>query len=123
MNKGIKQKFMIALGWFFVVLGIIGSVLPVMPTTIFLILALGIFSKSSPRFHRMLLNNKYVGEDLKRWEQSKAMSRPSKKKATLVILISFGLSIAILHSRVGLQLMLMAIAMILLLIIWRIKES
>jgi len=123
MNKGIKQKTMIVLGWFFVILGIIGALLPVMPTTVFLIIALGIFSKSSPRFYRMLLNNKYVGEDLKRWEQSRTISRSSKKKATAVILISFGLSIAILHSRVGLQLMLIAIAMILLLIIWRIKES
>jgi uncharacterized membrane protein YbaN (DUF454 family) len=94
-----------------------------MPTTVFLIVALGIFSKSSPRFHKMLLNNKYVGEDLKRWEQSKTMSRSSKKKATIIILLSFALSIAILHGRVGLQLMLIAIAAVLLLIIWRIKET
>lgn len=122
MNKGIKQKIMIALGWLFVILGIIGALLPVMPTTVFLIIALGLFSKSSPRFHKMLLNNKYFGDDLKRWEQSKTMSRSSKKKATGVIIISFGLSLAILHGRVGLQLMLITIAVILLIIIWRIKE-
>ena len=123
MNSGIKQKLMIALGWFFVILGIIGALLPLMPTTVFLIIALGLFSKSSPRFHKMLLNNKFFGKDLKQWEQNKTMSRSSKKKATVVILISFGLSIAILHGRIGLQLMLVSIAAILLLIIWRIKES
>jgi uncharacterized membrane protein YbaN (DUF454 family) len=123
MNSGIKQKLMIALGWFFVILGIIGALLPVMPTTVFLIIALGLFSKSSPRFHKMLLNNKYFGQDLQRWEQSKTMSRSSKKKATLIILISFGLSIAVLHGRIGLQLMLIAIATILLFIIWHIKEK
>jgi len=123
MNQGIKQKFMIALGWFFVILGIIGALLPVMPTTVFLIIALGIFSKSSPRFHKMLLNNKYFGEDLRRWEQTKSISRQSKKKATLVIIVSFGLSIAILHGRLGLQTMLLVLASVLLLIIWRLKES
>ena len=123
MNKGIKQKLMVALGWFFVALGVIGAILPVMPTTIFLIIALGIFSKSSPRFHKMLLNNKYFGEDLRLWEQNKTMSRVSKKKATIIIVISFGLSITILHGRMGLQFMLVSIATVLLLVIWRIKES
>ncbi len=123
MNSDIKQKLMIALGWFFVILGIIGALLPVMPTTVFLIIALGLFSKSSPRFHQMLLNNRFVGKDLKQWEQNKTMSRSSKKKATFIIFLSFGASVAILHGRVGLQLMLLSIASVLLIIIWRIKES
>ncbi len=123
MNSDIKQKLMIALGWFFVILGIIGALLPIMPTTVFLIIALGLFSKSSPRFHQMLLNNKFVGKDLKQWEQNKTMSRSSKKKATFIIFLSFGASIFILHGRVGLQLMLLSIASVLLIIIWRIKES
>lgn len=123
MNKGIKQKLMITLGWFFVILGIIGAVLPIMPTTIFLILALGVFSKSSPRFHQMLLDNKYVGKDLQRWEQSKTISRSSKIKATWVTVIGIGFSIAILHGRMALQIMLLVIVVVLLLIIWRIKED
>lgn len=123
MNNGIKQKLMIALGWFFVILGVIGAFLPVMPTTVFLIIALGLFSKSSHRFHQMLLNNKYVGADLRRWEQDKSMTRGSKIKATWIIVFTFGVSIGILQGRIGLQLMLVGIAAVLLLIIWRIKES
>lgn len=123
MTSGIKQKLMIVLGWFFVILGAIGAVLPIMPTTVFLIIALGIFSKSSPRFHKMLLNNKWFGEGLRQWEQSKTISKQSKKKATIIILVSFGASIAILHHRIGLQIMLLVIMSILLAIIWKIKES
>jgi uncharacterized membrane protein YbaN (DUF454 family) len=123
MKNGIQQKLLIVLGWFFVVLGIIGAVLPIMPTTVFLIIALGIFSKSSPRFHQMLLNNRWFGEDLRQWEQSKTMSRQSKQKATIIIVLSFGVSITILHHRVGLQIMLIVLALILLAIIWKIKEQ
>jgi hypothetical protein len=123
MKWGIKQKLMIALGWFFVILGIIGAFLPVMPTTIFLIIALALFSKSSHRFHKMLLDNKYVGADLRRWQESKSMSRSSKVKAIWVIVLTFGVSIGVLHGRMGLQLMLVVIAVVLLLVIWKIKES
>lgn len=123
MNKGIKQKLMIVLGWFFVLLGAIGAVLPLMPTTIFLILALGIFSKSSPRFHKMLLENRWFGSGLRQWEETKTISRQSKNKATIVIFISFGVSIAILNNRIELQIMLVIIALVLLAIIWKIKES
>jgi len=122
MNKGIKQKLLILLGWFFVILGVIGAVLPLMPTTVFLIIALTIFSKSSPRFHKMLLNNRWFGAGLRQWQETKTISRKSKHKATIAIIISFGISIAILSHRIGLQLMLVAIALTLLTIIWKLKE-
>ena len=123
MNNGIKQKLMIVLGWFFVVLGVIGAVLPLMPTTIFLIIALGIFSKSSPRFHKMLLENKWFGPGLQQRKETKTISRQSKNKATVVILLTFSVSITVLYNRFGLQLMLVIIALILLSIIWSIKEK
>ncbi len=122
MRAGLKQKLMIALGWIFVGLGTIGAVLPVMPTTVFMIIALWIFSKSSPRFHKMLLENKWFGPGLQQWEESKSISRESKRRATVVIVISFGLSIAVLHGRSGLQIMLASLAISVLLIIWLIKE-
>lgn len=123
MNKGLKQKLMIALGWFFVLLGAIGAVLPLMPTTVFLIIALGIFSKCSPRFHQMLLDNKWFGPGLRQWDESRTISRSAKKKATVVIVFTFSISIAVLNNRIGLQIMLVVIAVVLLTIIWRLREA
>jgi|GEM_PF-38919 len=123
MKKGIKKILLTTLGLFFVMLGAIGAVLPIMPTTVFLIIALWIFSKSSRRFHKMLLNNKWFGSGLRQWEATKTISRGSKKKAVLIIVLSFGVSIVILHHRIGLQLMLVGIALTLLTIIWTLKES
>jgi uncharacterized protein len=67
-----------ALGWVMVALGFIGALLPVMPTTIFLILAAGCFSHSSPRFERWLLEHKWFGPPIVRWRESKAIPRKAK---------------------------------------------
>lgn len=123
MIKILQNHLLIILGWLCILLGIIGAVLPILPTTPFLILALVFFSKSSPRFHKMLLNNKSFGPILKQWEEKKTMSRQTKYKATFLIIVSFSISIAIYHNNTQLQLLLVAMAMVLLFLIWRIKED
>ena len=56
-----------ALGWTFFVLGVLGFVLPVMPGTVFMILALWAFSRSSRRFHDWLYTHRWFGPPLQRW--------------------------------------------------------
>ena len=114
---------LIALGWFFIVLGIIGALLPILPTTPFLILALALFSKSSPRFHQMLLNNKWFGPVLKEWEEKKTVSRQTKYKSTLLVIVSFSVSILLMAGKSYHQLMLLCLAVILLYFIWKTKEE
>ncbi|MDM8540257.1 YbaN family protein [Desulfococcaceae bacterium HSG9] len=123
MKKFLQNNLLIILGWFFVILGAIGVILPILPTTPFLIVALAFFSKSSPRFHQMLLNNVWFGPTLKQWEDKKTLSRKIKYKAFLLIIITFSISVAILDSKIQLQLLLVGIAIILLFFIWRIKED
>lgn len=122
MKKKITRILLIFLGWFFVLLGIVGIFLPILPTTPFLILALALFAKSSPRFHQMLLNNRWVGTSLKQWEEKKSVSRQTKRNASILVLISFSLSIAILSGRLELQIFLIGIATVLLFFIRRLKE-
>jgi uncharacterized membrane protein YbaN (DUF454 family) len=123
MKSKVKNGLLITIGWFFVVLAIIGTLLPILPTTPFLILALAIFSKSSPRFHKMLLDNKWFGPSLKQWENNKTLSRKTKYKATILIVVTFAISILLLYGKIKLQLMLVGIALVLLFFIWRIKEA
>ncbi|MBL7002468.1 MAG: YbaN family protein [Gammaproteobacteria bacterium] len=123
MNKTFKNHVLIALGWFFIVLGIIGALLPILPTTPFLILALALFSKSSPRFHQMLLNNKWFGPVLKEWEEKKTVSRQTKYKSTLLVIVSFSVSILLMAGKSYHQLMLLCLAVILLYFIWKTKEE
>jgi uncharacterized protein len=123
MRAHLKRYLLIILGWLFVILGAIGAVLPLLPTTPFLILALACFAESSPRFHKMLLDNKWFGPPLAQWEQSKTIRRKIKHKVMVLIIATFGISIWVLSGRIELQLMLVSFCLILLTFVWRLKES
>jgi uncharacterized membrane protein YbaN (DUF454 family) len=78
VNSPIKRWGWFALGWMMVALGFIGAILPVMPTTIFLILAAACFSHSSPRFEAWLLDHRWFGSSIRRWRESGAIPRKAK---------------------------------------------
>jgi uncharacterized membrane protein YbaN (DUF454 family) len=71
------------LGFFFVFLGILGAILPVMPSTVFFIIASYFFARSSKRFHSLLLSIPYVGRQIEFWEKHKAVPRRIKNLAVI----------------------------------------
>jgi len=123
MRKKIKKYVLIFLGIMFVILGVIGAILPILPTTPFLLLALACFANSSPRFHAILLNNRWFGRDLQQWEENRSIARTSKIKAMILIVVTFAVSIGILHGRLHLQLGLLFLGSLLLIFMWRLKEA
>lgn len=88
----------LAAGGLFLGLGLLGVVLPVLPTTPFLLLAAGCFAKSSPRLHGWLLGHPLFGPPIRDWEENGAISRPAKRlavgsmAAVLVVSLVLGLS-------------------------------
>nr|WP_218188596.1 YbaN family protein [Bordetella ansorpii] len=79
------------LGWIMVALGVIGAVLPVMPTTIFLIMAAGCFARSSPRLEAWLLNHPRFGTSLRQWREQGAISRKGKACASAGMAAGYGI--------------------------------
>ncbi len=77
------------LGWFCVALGVIGIFLPLLPTTPFMILAAGLFARSSPRFERWLLEHPRFGKPLNDWRQQGAISNRAKALAVSMMAVSF----------------------------------
>jgi uncharacterized membrane protein YbaN (DUF454 family) len=73
------------LGWLFFALGAVGVVVPGLPTTPFMLLALWAFSKSSKRFHDWLYNHRFFGPPLQRWEQDRVISLPVKVVSLLAM--------------------------------------
>lgn len=68
-------------GWLMVALGFIGALLPVMPTTIFLMMAVACFARSSPRFEQWLLQHPQFGPPLRQWREEGAISRKGRRMA------------------------------------------
>lgn len=75
------------LGMLMLVLAVIGAVLPVMPTTIFVILAAACFGRASPRWEAYLLNHPVFGPPLVAWREEGAISVRGKTFAVMGILL------------------------------------
>jgi len=91
----LRSGSLLAAGWICTGLAIAGVVLPLVPTTPFLLLAAACFVRSSPRFHRWLLTNRFFGPPLEQWRRERTVPRSAKRKAYLVVILSFGCSIAL----------------------------
>lgn len=89
----MTRWLLIILGWLAVLLATLGVVLPLLPTTPFLLLAAWCFARSSPRFHHWLLYRSWFGSYLRHWQQHKALPPGAKWKAVLVIVVTFAASL------------------------------
>jgi len=74
---------------------IVGAILPMLPTTPFVLLSVGCFSRSSPRFHSWLLNHRLTGPMIRNWEARGAISLRAKIAASVMIAISLGASMGV----------------------------
>lgn len=69
----LKKKIMIGIGFISLFLGVLGIFLPLLPTTPFLLLSASLFSKSSERFHKKLMANKFLGRYLYNYSEKKGL--------------------------------------------------
>lgn len=99
---------LLALGWVFFGLGAVGVVLPLLPTTPFMLLALWAFSQSSERFRRWLYHHRYFGPRLQQWHRHRVISWPVK--ITAFATMAGSLLIMWFVSHVPLPLFLLAVA-------------
>ena len=84
---------LLAAGFLCVGLGIAGLFLPVLPTTPFMLLAGACFARSSPRFHRWLLEHRTFGPIVGEWERHRAI--PWRAKLWAIGLMSATLATSI----------------------------
>lgn len=83
------------LGWAALVSGLIGVVLPGLPTTPFLLVAAFAFSRGSPKMRAWLINHARFGPMIADWEKRGAISRRAKTLAVGFMALVFGISLAL----------------------------
>lgn len=80
-----------AAGIVLVGVGIAGYFIPVMPGTVWLILAAACFARSSPRFEAWLVNHPRFGPSVVAWRQNGAIPRRIKVIAITMMAVSFAI--------------------------------
>lgn len=93
LSKSTKRQratryLLLLFGWLNVSLGFVGMFLPLMPTTVFLLVALWCFSRSSPRLTRWLYCNPRFGPILQDWHKYHVVPLHAKFLATAMMLMS-----------------------------------
>ena len=85
--------FLTLLGCLSLGTGILGILLPLLPTTPFVLLAAALFARSSPRFHGWLLGHRYFGPLIQDWRRHRAIRPGVRRQANLFIVLSFSVSL------------------------------
>ncbi len=89
------RLFWLTLGVGALVLAILGIVLPLLPTTPFLLVSVFAFARSSPKLHTWLVSHPQLGPPIHEWHREGAIDRRTKIVAVLVMMAAFGLSLAL----------------------------
>lgn len=84
MNWALRHLQILA-GYAFLGLGIAGILLPVLPGTVFLIIALACFRRTLPHMNVWMLNHKLFGPILKVWDETGSMPLSVKYIAVICI--------------------------------------
>lgn len=80
------------------VIGIVGLFIPLVPTTVFLLVAAACFARSSERLHRWLLGQPMFGPMIATWQRSRAFPPGIKRRALVAVAIAFAISIVLVDS-------------------------
>jgi uncharacterized protein len=115
----MKRVLLIIIGWLCVVLATLGVVLPLLPTTPFLLLAVWCFARSSPRFHQWLLYRSWFGSYLRHWQTHRALPKGVKPKAIVLIVVSLSVSIYFVPL-LWVRILLVCMMFALLIMMWRL---
>ncbi len=118
---------LVTIGTVSLALGLIGIILPLLPTTPFLLLTAACYARSSDRFHDALLANRIFGPPIKEWHDYRSVAKKTKIVSIIVVIISFGITIGFVLNaplpRIILSIVALGLIIILLLLPTRKKPN
>jgi len=110
MKESIKKGILVVSGTFFLFLGIIGIVIPLLPTTPFLLLAAACYIRGSEKFYNWLIKKKWVGKYIKNYQEGRGVPLNVKIISIIVLWLTIIISSIIIVSNFIIQIILFIIA-------------
>ena len=111
VSAGLWRALLVICGTLCVALGVIGIFLPLMPTTVFLLMGAACYARSSDRFYQRLISNRWLGSYIKNSREGRGMTR--RQKATTLAMLWVGILATMIFTVTAwwLHLLLLAIAL------------
>ncbi len=81
----LKKPILLAIGWLCVGLGFLGIIMPLLPTTPFLLVAIWAFSKSSPELAERIRNHRLAGPYIRDWQDEGVIPLKAKLMAVTMM--------------------------------------
>jgi len=88
--KALQRPLLLATAWLSVGLGIVGIILPLFPTTPFLLVAVWAFSRSSPEMAEKIRSHRHAGRFVRDWEDHGVIPTTAKLVAVVMMTAMFG---------------------------------
>jgi uncharacterized membrane protein YbaN (DUF454 family) len=116
----LLRWILVAAGWLCVGLGALGAVLPLLPTTPFLLLAAACFVRGSKPLHRWLLRTRPFGPILREWRTNRTIPLRARTVAQVLIVASFTFSALFCLPQTWARLLIAGLGLVLLGLVSRI---
>lgn len=108
--KTLTRVLLIIAGTISLILGIVGIVIPLLPTTPFLLLAAACYVRGSTRLYDWLLNSKYLGSYIRNYREKRAIPLRTKIGALTLLWLSIGYSVLFVVEMWWVKILLLSIA-------------
>ena len=108
-RNGIIRVILLICGFLFTFLAILGAILPIVPTTPFLIVAAACFYKSSERFYKMIMYNRYFGHYLRDYKSGNGIPLRVKIMALVFLWTSTLVSVFVFIPYLWLEILVIAV--------------
>ncbi|MDX1455112.1 MAG: YbaN family protein [Gammaproteobacteria bacterium] len=110
-RSGLVRLFFKALGWLFFGFGLVGIVLPILPTAPFLIVSVACFARGDRQMMERLFRMPGVGKYLRDWQEGRGISAGLKLSALLALWFAALTALVLVAKTTLAKLLVLAVAL------------
>ena len=110
MFSKLRKQLLVVAGTILTAIGILGVFVPILPTTPFLLLAAACYIRSSRRFYRWLVDNRFFGSYIRDYVEGRGIPLRTKMVTILLLWLAIGISACIGTQNLAVRIVLVIVA-------------